>query len=227
MNQLLSLARLDAVGPGQLGKSVDWSAVATQAINDTLPLLDAGGQELQVEWPPPGVLPLPLLGDETLLALMLRNLLDNAARHTPAGSRITLRFGPNSLEVEDDGPGMSAEERGRAGERFARRAGQRAEGSGIRFVHRHAGRGPARPAGGVHRSCGPGPACDWRPAGPGEIRRYDAGRGRRCLRRRRQARRPDQPVREAGGQPTDQPGEQRPTGVDRRCSRSWTICRQA
>jgi signal transduction histidine kinase len=53
---------------------------------------------------------------------ILDNLLANALDVTPAGKAIRLRIEPNgthvSAHVEDQGPGMTAEERGRAFDRF-------------------------------------------------------------------------------------------------------------
>ena len=59
---------------------------------------------------------------------MVLNLLDNAARHTPAGSHIELRLrtegGDAVLEVADDGPGIPAELRDQVFDRFVRGPGR-------------------------------------------------------------------------------------------------------
>ena len=74
---------------------------------------------------------------------MVLNLLDNAARHTPPGSRIELRLraegGDAVLEVADDGPGIPPELRDQVFDRFVR------------------GDGPGR-----HRRRAPAPASAWR-----------------------------------------------------------------
>ena len=63
-----------------------------------------------------------VLGDAAHLARLLRNLADNAARH--ARSTITFALtqadGRVVLTVEDDGPGIAAEQRQRVLERFVR-----------------------------------------------------------------------------------------------------------
>jgi signal transduction histidine kinase len=79
---------------------------------------------------------LPLSGDRELLTQMVANLVDNALRHTPAGTRIvvagarTLRA--SRLTVSDNGPGAPEAERGRIFERFHRLDAARATpGNGL------------------------------------------------------------------------------------------------
>jgi two-component system sensor histidine kinase TctE len=70
-----------------------------------------------------------------LLNELLVNLLDNALTYVPAGSSVTVRCGQRGehyfLEVEDDGPGISQEFRGRVFERFFRAPGSTGEGCGL------------------------------------------------------------------------------------------------
>jgi signal transduction histidine kinase len=71
-------------------------------------------------------------------------------RYTPAGGSVTVSTGARDrapyLSVEDNGPGIAAEERGKVLERFYRVAGTDGEGSGLglaivkEIVDRHAGR---------------------------------------------------------------------------------------
>ncbi|MGA8134124.1 MAG: sensor histidine kinase, partial [Pseudomonas gingeri] len=69
--------------------------------------------------------------EPTLLNELLSNLVDNALAHTPSGGNVILRVGlPAVLEVEDDGPGIPLEERGRVFERFYRRH-QQGVGAGL------------------------------------------------------------------------------------------------
>ena len=67
---------------------------------------------------------MPLLGDENLLTVLLRNLLDNAVRYAPrARGDAADRRGP--LEVENEGEPLSGDQVTRLGERFYRPAGSR------------------------------------------------------------------------------------------------------
>src|SRR5271167_2041505 len=63
------------------------------------------------------------------------NLLENALRHTPPGTRISVRTaaegGQATLIVEDDGPGVPAELAGTLFERFVRGAGDRGGSFGL------------------------------------------------------------------------------------------------
>jgi Signal transduction histidine kinase len=77
----------------------------------------------------------PLIGNEVMLRVLLRNLIDNAIRYTPPGGKvgvgITARSGGVTLSVCDNGPGIPPERRAQALQRFHRLAGQDTEGSGL------------------------------------------------------------------------------------------------
>ena len=74
---------------------------------------------------------MPLLGDQYLLTVLLRNLLDNAVRYAPQASAVVLRIGREHLEVENGVPPLSEEQLLRLGERFHRPDGQAEVGSGL------------------------------------------------------------------------------------------------
>jgi signal transduction histidine kinase len=72
------------------------------------------------------------IGDRERLKLVVLNLLDNAARHSPDDGKVVVAARVDEagllLEVSDDGPGIAPEERERVFERFTR--GERASGGG-------------------------------------------------------------------------------------------------
>jgi two-component system sensor histidine kinase QseC len=74
-------------------------------------------------------------GNPVLLRILLRNLIDNAVRHTPPGTtvhiNVTEKQGLISLSVSDNGPGIPASELDKLGERFYRPLGTSASGSGL------------------------------------------------------------------------------------------------
>ncbi|MCP2201427.1 sensor histidine kinase [Lentzea flava] len=72
------------------------------------------------------------LGDAAALERSVLNLLDNAVKFGPPGSTITVRSRPGWLTVTDEGPGLPAEHREAAFERFWRAPGARGlPGSGL------------------------------------------------------------------------------------------------
>ena len=70
-----------------------------------------------------------------LLAVLVRNLVDNAIRYSPARANVKLavrREGDRvRLSVDDSGPGLSAADMQRLGERFFRVLGSGEAGSGL------------------------------------------------------------------------------------------------
>jgi two-component system sensor histidine kinase KdpD len=71
--------------------------------------------------------------DPVLLEQALYNLLDNAARHTPPGTRVVVRAWQQDdglvVEVADEGPGVAAADREAVFRRFVR--GKRSAGMGL------------------------------------------------------------------------------------------------
>jgi two-component system sensor histidine kinase QseC len=74
-------------------------------------------------------------GDLTLLAVLVRNLVDNAIRYCPRDATIQVvvqHTGPTvSLSVQDSGPGLCDADLARIGERFFRVLGSGEGGSGL------------------------------------------------------------------------------------------------
>lgn len=129
-NQMLALARTDTatidVGPVELNSLAE--AVTRESWSDARDKrIDLGFE--------PAEQPVEVRGHEGLLREALRNLLHNACKYTPAGGRVTVRVSGHpafaELSVCDDGPGIPAEERPRAGQRFFRASNAAAPGSGL------------------------------------------------------------------------------------------------
>lgn len=124
---LLALARADAAD-GRRHAPIDLSSVVMDAIAETEELLE--GHDVDVD-----LQPVRVSGDRDDLQRVVRNLLENAARHTPDGTQIKLqtglRGGHASLLVEDNGPGVPAAVRGRAFERFVRSGTRNGASSGL------------------------------------------------------------------------------------------------
>jgi signal transduction histidine kinase len=77
-----------------------------------------------------------VLGDPDLITQAVANLIENAMRHTPVGSRITVRVDSDGdtprIEVDDNGPGIPAADRQRVLEPFTRLDSSRSTpGSGL------------------------------------------------------------------------------------------------
>ncbi|NVK41392.1 MAG: sensor histidine kinase N-terminal domain-containing protein [Oceanospirillaceae bacterium] len=74
-------------------------------------------------------------GDETLLGILLRNLLENAIRYTRSGDLISLRLSQEAdevcIEVIDHGPGIKAADRQIVLDRFYRESRHDGEGAGL------------------------------------------------------------------------------------------------
>ena len=130
VEQLLTLSRLEA-DAAPAGARVDLAAVVRSAVAEIAPAALARGQLLEVEAGAPGV----VSGDEVLLHVLLRNLVDNAARYSPPRARIAVRLAAQGerivLSVEDSGPGLPEADLARLGQRFFRVAGSDASGSGL------------------------------------------------------------------------------------------------
>ncbi|CAG0994364.1 two-component system, OmpR family, sensor histidine kinase QseC [Burkholderiales bacterium] len=130
VEQMLTLARLDPRRPLAGGARFDLAAVARDAIAGIAPAAIGRGVDIAL-----AATPAQVVGDPALVAILLRNLLDNAVRYSPAGGRVEVSVDPAAggaeLAVADRGPGVPPEERDRLGERFHRVLGSGESGSGL------------------------------------------------------------------------------------------------
>ena len=131
VTQMLALSRAEAATADLLGAEIDWTPIVEQVMSDCLELADRRHIELACEWPGSNRPPLPLIGNTHLVTVLLRNLVDNAARYAPPGSTVLLRMGGTQIEVENQGGPLSAEQLAGLGQRFHRPPGQEEGGSGL------------------------------------------------------------------------------------------------
>jgi two-component system sensor histidine kinase QseC len=135
VEQLLALARTDAEGDRVLDDAeVDLQDLALWGVAEFSQRAYERGIDLGVG----DVCPAVVHGDRNALQILLRNLVDNAVRHTSRGGTVTVNVGcmdgRNWIEVLDDGPGVAAGERERIFDRFNRGAGEisgMSSGSGL------------------------------------------------------------------------------------------------
>lgn len=128
VQQLLTLARQEPGAAQAPFLPVRLADLARQAVADHAPLAEAKGIDLGVAQADTDAV---VQGDADALRILLANLIGNAVRYTPAGGRVDVRVGANTLEVADNGPGIPPEERERVFDRFYRRAGEEESGSGL------------------------------------------------------------------------------------------------
>lgn len=131
VSQLLTMSRLEDENAPPSRGPVNWREVSQQVLSDCLLLSERRHVDMEIVWPRAAAAPLDVCGDATLLGTMLRNLMDNALRYSPAGSIVTLAFEPDRIVMADHGPGVEPEHLARLGSRFFRGAGQLEQGTGL------------------------------------------------------------------------------------------------
>ncbi|WP_233115867.1 quorum sensing histidine kinase QseC [Aggregatibacter actinomycetemcomitans] len=135
IEQLLTLSRLDSLQELDNLQEIHWEQIVPSLIGDLY--FHAEKRDITLEFEEIAV-PAVKLGQPLLLSLMLRNLIDNAIRYCPQGSRIKVRLEKSKIAVEDNGGGVDDADLAKLGQRFYRPAGQNEKGSGLglSIVHR-------------------------------------------------------------------------------------------
>jgi two-component system sensor histidine kinase TctE len=133
IQQLLTLARTEPEAQaGHALESLDLNREMREATGEWVPKALQKNIDLGFEGP---AQPVMVRGNSVLLREMLGNLIDNALRYSPPGSRVTVhvaREGRDALvQVEDNGAGIPEEERPRVFERFYRVLGTDSDGCGL------------------------------------------------------------------------------------------------
>ena len=131
VQQLLTLARLDPEDPANKAEACDLRALARNAVAELAPY--ALSKQIDIDLAEGGAV--ETKGYAGLIAILLRNLIDNAIRYSPAGGSVQVRAaaenGSATLTVIDQGPGIPADERDKVGQRFYRVLGSEEFGSGL------------------------------------------------------------------------------------------------
>ena len=128
--QLLTLSRLEAGADGT-ATEVDLSELVRRVVADEAPQGLRKQQTIEVD----AADACRVNGDATLLAVLTRNLVDNALRYSPEHAAVRIAVTSSEagvrLRVEDSGPGVSDADTQRLGERFFRVLGSGEGGSGL------------------------------------------------------------------------------------------------
>jgi len=136
-SQMLALARVRDSLDTQVWQDsapVDLGELITELVRDQWPVIRERRIDLEVI---PSDTPLYVRGVAWLLQEALRNVLDNAIRYCPEQGTVAiwlmrLDHTTAQIVVEDNGPGMSEEDRLKAGTRFRRgKAGKHLPGAGL------------------------------------------------------------------------------------------------
>ena len=133
VQQLLTLSRVQHHNVQPTKQPVD----ANQAMIGVIADIDFSAHEKRIEIELNGGNGLAIEANPQLLNILLRNLLDNAIKYTPAGGKVNvgLRRDREQLcvTVEDSGPGVADQDYERISQRFYRcvETAQQAEGSGL------------------------------------------------------------------------------------------------
>jgi signal transduction histidine kinase len=131
IEQLLTLARSEPGAAPAALEPVDLGELARETLAAMHPFAHDHGSELVLDAEPATV----VHGERNALAALVRNLVDNAVRYSPAGSVVEVRVqnldGAVVLQVDDAGPGIPDADRERVFDRFYRRSETGESGSGL------------------------------------------------------------------------------------------------
>ncbi|WP_222889553.1 quorum sensing histidine kinase QseC [Enterobacter sp. C2] len=128
VDQLLTLSRLDSLDNLDDVEQIPLADLLQSAVMDIDASAHRAGIAIYLGIHAPEV---TRPGQPLLLGLLVRNLLDNAVRYSPRGSRIDVTLEQRCFTVRDNGPGIPPQALPRLGERFYRPPGQEETGSGL------------------------------------------------------------------------------------------------
>lgn len=125
VEKILTISRLDSGETGSQREKVELLPLAAQVLEELRPLAD----EKQIKLGQLAVAPLaPIHADPEQMSQVIRNLLSNALKYTPADGVVALELGQETcagrlmarLRVSDTGMGIAPEEQSRIFDRFYR-----------------------------------------------------------------------------------------------------------
>lgn len=127
VTQMLDLAQADSMAPVAAVR-VDLATVASDMVGQMAPLAWAANRDIRLD-----IRDAPAAhGHAEAIGRALRNLLENALRHTAEGTTVEVTVGPEPrIVVRDHGPGLPPEHRTLAFERFWRADRTRSDGAGL------------------------------------------------------------------------------------------------
>ncbi len=126
VDDLFEYARIESGRYAPAPETVDLRELVDESVEVATPIAERNGVELVVL----GNGPAPAEADPAAMRRVLRNLIDNAIRHTGPDGTVTIEVGTGGFRVIDDGPGFPAEFRDRAFDRFTRADESRPGGTG-------------------------------------------------------------------------------------------------
>lgn len=131
VEQLLTLARLDPPHAETRRDLIDVSRTCGEILEAFA--LEAEAKRLTLSLhAPSGAW---MQGDAAAIAILIRNLVDNAIRYSPEGGEVTVTVTDHDsaviLSVADHGPGIPEDQQQAVFERFYRIDGSKADGSGL------------------------------------------------------------------------------------------------
>ncbi|MGD0142563.1 MAG: HAMP domain-containing sensor histidine kinase [Rhizomicrobium sp.] len=154
VNQLLEVAELEA-SVVDLKEMVDLRDVCADVVAALAPMAIEQRKDIALTG---SERPVPVKGNSVMLHQAVRNLAENALRHTPVGTMVEINVAAGgAVRVLDEGPGVALGERELIFRRFWRRDRSRSHGAGLglaivaRIIEAHAGKIEVanRPTGGA------------------------------------------------------------------------------
>ncbi len=124
VEDLFAYARIESGRYEPTIEAVDLRELADETVEVCSPIADARGVALTVATDVAGSVDVDPAG----MGRVLRNLVDNAVRHTPTGGAVRIEVFDRGFRVVDDGEGFPSEFRDRAFDRFSRADSARSGG---------------------------------------------------------------------------------------------------